>query len=129
MLNLYCYLLYTYTLGIHIDILYKYIIVGIRILLALILLYLINISQTIFYRRMPIITHSKLTRIGIAVFTRIQLLMHNKCNFLILPNISFLLKLLAALPVLTAIPETTFSNMKILEIIYETYRPSGKYAL
>ncbi|XP_025192851.1 52 kDa repressor of the inhibitor of the protein kinase-like [Melanaphis sacchari] len=38
-----------------------------------------------------------------------------KCNFEYFPNISFLLKLLATLPVSTSTPERTFSTMKRLK--------------
>ncbi|KAF0750655.1 52 kDa repressor of the inhibitor of the protein kinase-like [Aphis craccivora] len=45
-----------------------------------------------------------------------------KCNHKYFPNISFLLKLLATLPVSTSTPERTFSTMKRLKTIYATHQ-------
>jgi len=98
-------------------ILYKYnIIMGIRILLEFILLCLINMSLTIFYRRKTI-THWKLyPYCRIYIFTGIRTLKLTKiCNSEFFPNISYLLKLLATLPILTSTSAIIFSTMEILK--------------
>ncbi|XP_060836366.1 52 kDa repressor of the inhibitor of the protein kinase-like [Rhopalosiphum padi] len=50
-----------------------------------------------------------------------------KCNYDYFPNISFLLKLLATLPVSTSTPECTFSTMKRLK--YYLRNSSGQERL